>query len=323
MLFDAIFIDVFNLAYRKSSSDDYKKIANDFIDFINKEAKSHLDGDGTIYLLFDPLPKSDLGLSKSFRYSPRMRNAIVSSYKKNRFANPCVGEAVKLLKKYYTFRGDKIKICISDNLEADDFVEQLLQKEKGNVALVTTDSDWARYISDRTVMLNKGFDKPYTKEHYLKDNGMIPTVATVTLKKAIFGDASDNIDSIFDTKKNYYEGNIEDVANAMLFYIAKENLPFKEVESHLKEASFQKLFKIPNRNPLEEFEYCLIAIDPNIGSPYNSLLDNIRVIKSRCDNVDKYITCKPEDPKVNMLMDNLLGRTKSSKKPLTFGTLKA
>ena len=163
MLFDAIFIDVFNLAYRKSSSDNYKKITNDFIDFINKEAKSHLDGDGTIYLLFDPLPKSDLGLSKSFRYSPRLRNSIVSSYKKNRFANPHVGEAVKLLKKYYTFRGDKIKICISDDLEADDFVEQLLIKEPGHIALVTTDTDWARYISDRTVMINKGFDKPYKK----------------------------------------------------------------------------------------------------------------------------------------------------------------
>lgn len=323
MIFDAIFIDVFNLAYRKSSSDDYKKIANEFIDFINKEARGHLDADGTIYLLFDPLPKSDLGLSKSFRYSPRLRNAIVGSYKKNRVANPHVGEAIKLLKKYYSFRGDKIKICISDNLEADDFVEQLLVKEPGNVALVTTDSDWARYITDRTVMINKSFDKPYTKEQYQKENGLIPTVATVTLKKAIFGDPSDNIDGIFDSKKNYYEGNMEDIAKMMLYYIAKENMSFKDVEKHLKDAAFQRLFNVQDRNPLEDFEYHLIAVDPNVASPYNALLDNIRVIKSRCDNIDKYIISRPVDEKVNMLMENLLGRTPSTRKSLTFGTLKA
>lgn len=322
MLFNAVLVDVFNLAYRKSSSDDYKKIANDFVDFVNNDIRKHLDPEGTIYLLFDPLPKSDLGLSKSFRYSPRLRNSIVSSYKKGRFQNPHVGEAVKLLRKYYTFQGEKIKVCISDRLEADDFVEQLVEKEGGNIALITTDLDWARYINDTVVMINKGFDNPYTKEQYLKENGMIPTIATVTLKKAIDGDPSDNIDGIFESKKNYYEGNMHDIANMMLLYIAKENMAFKEVEQHLKNASFQRLFNIKDKNPLEEFEYHLISVDPNLGSPYNTLMDNIRVIKSRCDNVEKYIYWHPINEKYNKLMDSLLDRNPATKKPLTFGTLK-
>ena len=100
-------------------------------------------------------------------------------------------------------------------------------------------------------------------------------------------------------------------------------MPFKEVEEHIRTASFQTLFKIKDKNPLEEFEYQLISVDPNVGSPYNTLIDNIRVIKSRCDNIDKYIQFKPEDNKYNLLMESMMGRTPATKKSLTFGTLKA
>lgn len=323
MLFNSIFVDVFNLAYRKSNSNDYKAIANEFIDFLEKDAKKHMEADGTIYLLFDPLPKSDLGLSKSLRYSPRMRNSIVSSYKKGRNYNSHVAEAIKFLKRYYSFKGEKYKICISNNLEADDFVEPLLEIEKGNIALLTTDQDWARYISDTVVMINKGFDKPYTKEQYLIDNGMLPTIATVTLKKAIFGDASDNIESIFDSKKNYFVGNIKDISNLMLLYVAKENLSFDDVEKHLKNATFRHLHEIPERNPLEEFESSLISIDPSIGSPYGNLLDNLRVIKCRCKDISKYVIWRPVDDKYNKLMDTTLGRISGKKNVLSFGNLKA
>ena len=53
------------------------------------------------------------------------------------------------------------------------------------------------------------------------------------------------------------------------------------------------------------------------------LLDNIRVIKSRCDNVSKYITCAPENKKYNDLMDVTLKRAPGIKKEIKFGALKA
>ena len=40
-------------------------------------------------------------------------------------------------------------------------------------------------------MINRGFDDPYTKDEYTKEFGIVPTIATVTLKKAIYGDKSD------------------------------------------------------------------------------------------------------------------------------------
>lgn len=322
MLFNSVFVDVFNLAYRKSSSNDCTKIANDFIDFMNTEVKKYLDPNGIVYMLYDPIPKSDLGLSKAFKYSPRIRNEINSSYKKNRESNPNVIAAIKLLRKYYTFRGEKIQTCISNNLEADDFVEQLLTKVNGNVALISTDLDWARYISDRVVLINQGFDNPFTKEEYLKKYGIIPTVATVTLKKAIFGDPSDNIEGIF-TNKKFVSKTAEDSANSMLMYIANENLPFKEVEEHIKNAEFKKLFQIKSKNPLEEFEYELVIADQSVSSPYNQLIDNIRIIKSRCDNINKYISYKNVDEKYNNLMDTVLKRQNGIKKEIKFGILKA
>lgn len=322
MLFKYVLIDVFNLAYRKSSSNNCVQIANDVIDFINIDVKKRLDPDGAVYLLFDPLPKSDLGLSKAFKYSPRIRKEIVGSYKKNRTYNPQVGEAISLLKKFYTFRGDKYKTVISDDLEADDYVEQLIDMLDGNIALISTDSDWCRYISNRVVMINRGFDDPYTKDEYTKEFGIVPTIATVTLKKAIYGDKSDNIESILAGKK-FNSSALEDISDIMLVYIANEDMPFKEVEKHLKEAEFTRLYKIKDRNPLEEFEYELLAVDTSIASPYSMLLDNIRVIKSRCDNVSKYITCAPENKKYNDLMDVTLKRAPGIKKEIKFGALKA
>lgn len=322
MLFKYVLIDVFNLAYRKSSSNNCVQIANDVIDFINVDVKKRLDPDGAVYLLFDPLPKSDLGLSKAFKYSPRIRKEIVGSYKKNRTYNPQVGEAISLLKKYYTFRGDKYRIVISDYLEADDYVEQLIDVLDGDIALISTDSDWCRYISNRVVMISRGFDDPYTRDEYTKEFGIVPTIATVTLKKAIYGDKSDNIESIFARKK-FNSSSLEDISDIMLVYIADKDMTFKEVEAHLKNAEFNKLFKIKDRNPLEEFEYELLAVDTSIASPFATLLDNIRVIKSRCDNVSKYITFAPENKKYNDLMDVTLKRAPGVKKEIKFGMLKA
>ena len=41
---------------------------------------------------------------------------------------------------------------------------------------------------------NKNYN--YTKEEFFKDRGYVPTVAAITLTKAIFGDASDNIPGV-------------------------------------------------------------------------------------------------------------------------------
>lgn len=321
MVYEAIFVDVFNMTYRKTPIDaDYLAIANAMVNFIEGDIKNHLAKNGKIYLLFDPIPKSDMGMSRNFNYHTT-RQEILPKYKKTRTADPRVLNAVKMIRRYYTFKGDEISICISNSLEADDFVEGLLEIETGNVALVSNDSDWARYISERVQMITKSFDEPYTKEAYFNDYGIKPTIATVTLKKAIYGDAADCIPNITKMKKVKFYTNVDDVIENFLMDISRENTPLAELEKQFKKATFRDLFAIKERNATEEFMYTLITEENMYENVWLQFLNNIRVIKCRCKDAKKYIYNKPINTKYNKLMDTTLGRIKSDK-PFTFGQVK-
>ena len=104
-MYKAILIDMFNLGYRlHKKNTDYKLTANAVINFINDEVDPRVEATGSIYLLFDPLPKSDLGMSKNFKYPPT-RQQISSGYKSHREKNPVVYDAMNTLRKYYTYKG--------------------------------------------------------------------------------------------------------------------------------------------------------------------------------------------------------------------------
>lgn len=301
-------------------------IANHMINFIEGDVKNHLATNGTLYLLFDPVSElfaSELKVSKNFRFTTE-RQDIVPTYKSSRIGDPKVVEAVKLIKKYYTFRGEKVKICISKFLEADDFVEGIVNKETGPIALITNDTDWARYISDTVHMINKDFMKPYTKTEYFKDYNMIPTITSVTLRKAIKGDASDEVKPIESIKKIRFYCDFDQVVHNFLMDISAKNTPLDEIKNIIRTTNHTTLVTKKQKNPVEEFLYTLYTADLPVHyevAPVELLMSNIRVIESRCKDVDKYISWKKEDPKVNKLLDTTLGRIGTQKK-VSFGNLK-
>lgn len=307
---------MFNLGYRLyKKNTDHILTANNVINFINDEVDSRVEMGGSVYLLFDPVPKSDFGMSKNFKYHPT-RQQICATYKSHRAQNPVVYDAMKLLRKYYTYKGARFKICISNGLEADDFVEGLLKiEDEGKIALVTTDSDWSRYISDRVSMINKGFDNPYTKEKYYEEHKINPTIAVITLKKALYGDNSDEVPPVANSinkKINFYT-DIDTVINAMLLEISKDNTPLEEIERKLNRMTFIDLIQKPARNNLEELAYTLMAADNDSGYNTNSwsqFLTNIRIIKCRCPDVKKHIFWREPNTSYNTLMDTTLGRIK-------------
>ena len=153
MLYDAILVDVFNVCYRKYKNDGIFNGAKQVIDYLSNDIIPLLSKNGKLYLLYDPIPKSDLGVNKTYKTA---RQEIVNSYKSTRLGNPEVLGIVKFLRKYYTFRGDNIVTVIAKSLEADDFVEGLIELEKdGNIAMISNDKDWTRYLSENVVLIDR------------------------------------------------------------------------------------------------------------------------------------------------------------------------
>ena len=184
---------------------------------------------------------------------------------------------------------------------------------------MTTDSDWSRYISDRVEMINKGFNNPYTKEDYYKEFKMNPTITVITLKKALYGDESDEIKSVVSSlgkKLNFYT-DVDTVINAMLTEISRDNTPLDEVIDKFRKMIFINLIQNHDRNNFEELAYTLMSADNDNGYSlgiWETFLNNIRIIKCRCLDVTKYIHWKNEDKGYNTLMDTNLGRIKRTNK---------
>ena len=317
MTYKNFIVDVFNLAYRKKSKiSDPKQTANNVINFITDELLPRLETDGTVYLAFDPLPKDDLGMEKNFKYSPD-RQKIKRDYKSNRVHDETVIAALQLVKKYYTYRGPQFKIVISDCMEADDFVEGLVQIEKdGNIALISNDMDWARYIDDRVHMINKGFDEPYTKAKFFEEKGYFPTIAAITLDKAIFGDASDCIEPIL-TKKNKVYRDSTDFVKALIKEISKTDTTVQDIEDVINDTRAVQILEKEKKSHLED----IMAIISISNDAMESFRENIRVIKCRCDDVTKYIRCKKPNDSFNKLLESTLGRNTDNKQKFRFGNI--
>lgn len=317
MTYRTFIIDMFNLAYKKKSKiADPKQTANNVINFIEEEVKQRLEPNGKIYLTFDPLPKSDLGMEKNFKFSPD-RKEINKDYKSNRVHDEVVLTALKLLRKYYTYRGNEYLTVISSFLEADDYVEGLVNlEEEGMIALISTDMDWARYISDRVHMINNTFDKPYTKQDFFDEKGYFPTIAAITLDKAIFGDKSDCIEPIL-TKKNKIYKDSSDFIKALIKEASKTDVSLKDIENVFEYAQSVDLMGKAEKSHVED----IIAIISVSNNAMEAFHNNIRLIKCRCDDVTKYITHHAVNQSYNTLIETTLGRNKSSKQKFHFGNI--
>lgn len=301
MIYDNIIIDLANLFYRlttgKSTKDDAKKI----IKFIDEDTMQHLSKDGILYIVSDPLPKSDLGESKSFKFVS-YRKEISPSYKKGRTYSPLYKSVMSLILKYYSYRGEKIKLVYSDEYEADDFIEPLLRSLTGTTALITTDEDWCRYLSDKVFMVNKGYDSSFTKEDFNNKYKFYPTEASVTLYKAIYGDRSDNITGCVFLKKVKFYSNIKKIAYDYIKYVADNGLSLKEVIDTFKSATFAKAMK--SKNDVFSMLYLELSVASLKENVLDKLYSNIELIRSRLEgkNISQFIHWNDKKESFNSVM---------------------
>ena len=125
MLYDYIIIDSANLFYRcLGKNETSEQVVRKMISFTEDLRQSLND---TLYIIFDPISEYDLGESKSFKFPSSERKKIDENYKANRQYSSLYYQSIVLYKKYYTYRGDKVKTIYSQEYEADDFVEPLLK----------------------------------------------------------------------------------------------------------------------------------------------------------------------------------------------------
>jgi 5'-3' exonuclease len=327
VLYNAILIDVFNFIYRiKRNNKEVVDLADTFVSSINSDIKPYLKKDGNLWLLFDPIPKSDLGINKYFNCNT-LRQDILNTYKSNRKHDPIVAATAKFLKQYYYYRGEHILSCCSEHLEADDYVEPIIkrinqqQKPSPHIALVTTDMDWAKYLSSNCIIINKTFDKPFTAEDYEAKHKFIPTPASVTLYKAFFGDKSDNIAGAANTKPTKQLKNIYDDIEVWIASVAKNNEDLETILKRMKSYIFATV--VSKTDPtLEEQIWLKLSSGNTKINILSSLFNNINVIKSRCKDLDNHITAEPENEQINMLLDESIGHGKKTNKKFKFGNSK-
>lgn len=302
MLYDYIIIDSANLFYRcLGKNETAEQVVRKMISFTEDLRQSLND---TLYIIFDPISEYDLGESKSFKFPSSERKKIDENYKANRQYSSLYYQSIVLYKKYYTYRGDKVKTVYSQEYEADDFVEPLLEMIGPNkkVALVTTDYDFSRYISEDVHMINKGLDKPYSVKEFEEKFLFKPTKASIILYKALYGDESDNIKGAIYLDKTKLVNNIKELCYNYIKEVADKDKTIEEVISDL---DLGRDFDVGNmgETPLEKllFAFAMNSKQVNI---IDRVKLNISIIRSMLEKKDisKYIHSNQEKPEYNSIL---------------------
>ena len=294
MLYDYIIIDSANLFYRcLGKNETAEQVVRKMISFTEDLRQSLND---TLYIIFDPISEYDLGESKSFKFPSSERKKIDENYKANRQYSSLYYQSIILYKKFYTYRGDKVKTIYSQEYEADDFIEPLLEMIGPNkkVALISTDYDWSRYISDDVHMINKGLDKPYSIKDFEEKFLFKPTKASITLYKALYGDESDNIKGSIYLDKTKLVNNIKELADM--------NKSLEDVEKDLKQGYKFDAAHI-GETPLEQLLFAFHMNSKQVNIIDKTIL-NMSIVRSLLEGKDisKYIHSNPEKPEYNSII---------------------
>lgn len=302
MLYDYIVIDSANLFYRcLGKNEAAEQVVRKMISFTEDLRQSLND---TLYIIFDPISEYDLGESKSFKFPSSERKKIDENYKANRQYSSLYYQSILLYKKFYTYRGDKVKTIYSQEYEADDFVEPLLKMIGPNkkVALVTTDYDFSRYISDDVHMINKGLDKPYSIKDFEEKFLFKPTKASITLYKALYGDESDNIKGSIYLDKTKLVNNIKELCYNYIKEVADTNKSLEDVEKDLKQGYKFDAAHI-GETPLEQLLFAFHMNSKQVNIIDKTIL-NMSIVRSLLEGKDisKYIHSNPEKPEYNSII---------------------
>ena len=302
MLYDYIVIDSANLFYRcLGKNETAEQVVRKMISFTEDLRQSLND---TLYIIFDPISEYDLGESKSFKFPSSERKKIDENYKANRQYSSLYYQSIILYKKFYTYRGDKVKTIYSQEYEADDFIEPLLEMIGPNkkVALVTTDYDWSRYISEDVRMINKGLDKPYSIKDFEEKFLFKPTKASITLYKALYGDESDNIKGSIYLDKTKLVNNIKELCYNYIKEVADTNKSLEDVEKDLKQGYKFDAAHI-GETPLEQLLFAFHMNSKQVNIIDKTIL-NMSIVRSLLEGKDisKYIHSNPEKPEYNSII---------------------
>lgn len=328
-MYSNIIIDVFNLYHRVKGSQNLKEnnaitLANKVIDTI-EDLQKYQDKSQPMYLLFDPIPKKDFGIDSAFKYSTR-RQETLPDYKINRRFSYCQGDldAIEWVRKFFSHRGNKIIEVSSNKYEADDFVEslvnELLENKKASIALVTTDNDWARYLSKKVVMLNGAFNKPYTANNFFEDYDFVPNILSVTFFKALYGDPSDNITGALMQKRIKKLNFIKKEGFEWIKDLANSN---EDIDTVLERITHYTLDKTKEAVSPSEKQFFFSIIASDFKDLFDPLVtQNVKVIRSQCKDYHKYAKSKDEDEKFNKFVEEVLKRRKPEKQKFKFGKIK-
>ena len=302
MLYDYIIIDSANLFYRcLGKNETAEQVVRKMISFTEDLRQSLND---TLYIIFDPISEYDLGESKSFKFPSSERKKIDENYKANRQYSSLYYQSIILYKKFYTYRGDKVKTIYSQEYEADDFIEPLLEMIGPNkkVALISTDYDWSRYISDDVHMINKGLDKPYSIKDFEEKFLFKPTKASITLSKALCGDESDNIKGSIYLDKTKLVNNIKELCYNYIKEVADMNKSLEDVEKDLKQGYKFDAAHI-GETPLEQLLFAFHMNSKQVNIIDKTIL-NMSIVRSLLEGKDisKYIHSNPEKPEYNSII---------------------
>ena len=213
--YNNLIIDVVNFAYKTFQSglsedpeyvgkkEIYKTSARNFINSVESLKSKYLHSDGRVYLLFDNY-FSRADLQSAFQYADRKK--LDEAYKATRKKeNKQFYQTINFLRYYYMIGPKNYFTLRIDNLEADDLVKPILSllPENETSLLVSSDLDWARYLSSSVHQITFLDDAPKTLRDVSTELGFQVTEKSLIMYKAIFGDPADNISALVPkTAKN-------------------------------------------------------------------------------------------------------------------------
>ena len=99
--------------------------------------------------------------------------------------------------------------------------------------------------------------------------------------------------------------------------ISKTNLTVKDVENVVNGSRVVELLGKTEKSHIED----IISIISISDDAMDAFKENIRVIKSRCDDIKKHIKILPVNASYNTLMESTLGRNTGSNKKFHFGNI--
>lgn len=221
MKYTHLVIDAMNFVHHFLDEQNEKKVINnkliysrtlaDSIEGLQSLEERFLSGSDTdkVYLLFDN-SDSRIDLSNSF-YNAPSRKDVFPDYKVHRKKkNLYLYNTLDLLKYYYIINTKKYQCVQIPNLEADDLVKPALthifnEFPQAQVLLVSSDSDWARYLSDKVHILCKFKESPKSNLEYEQELGFPLMEHTLVLYKSLFGDSADNIPKIYPKSEKVFD----------------------------------------------------------------------------------------------------------------------